>query len=82
MLEFQTDATPDPYPDQNPIPNGQDLPKDLDIFYRAEQDFLPEGKTFKDLTPEQMRVLQSQYRFSAYRPGLYQGVTGFGCMLS
>ena len=76
MLDFMADSSPD----QPPIPNGQDIPKDLDIFFRNEADFLPPGKTFKDLTPEEMRVLQSQYRFSPYRPGQYQNITGMGPM--
>lgn len=76
MLEFTADVKPDPVT----IPNNQDLPKEMDIFYKAEVDFLPPGKTLKDLTPEELALLQSQYRFSPYRPGMYQGITGFGCM--
>lgn len=53
-----------------------DIPKALDIFYKGEQAFLPEGKTFDDLTPEELRRLKSQYRFSPFRPGIYQGITG------
>lgn len=76
MLDFTPDSSP-----KVTIPNNQDLPKDLDIFYKSEQDFLPPGKTFRDLTEEEMKVLQSQYRFSPYRPGQYQNVTAFGVMI-
>lgn len=61
------------------VPNNQDIPRDeMDIFEKLPKDFLPEGKTFNDLTPEEKRFLQSQYRFSPYRPGTYQAVTGIG----
>lgn len=73
MLSF-TAGTP---PEDDPTFNPQDIPKELDIFYRNEADFLPEGKTFAELTPEEERRLKSQYRFSPLRPGLYQSITGF-----
>jgi len=59
-----------------PIFNVQDIPKELDIFLRSEASFLPEGKSLKDLTPEEIKALKNQYRFSPFRPGLYQGITG------
>jgi len=55
-----------------------DIPKELEIYQQTENDFLPEGKTFADLTTEELRVLKNQYRFSPFRPGLYQTITGFG----
>jgi hypothetical protein len=73
MLEF----TPDNPPKDNPIPNSQEVPKEFDIFFKTEQDFLPPGKTFADLTPEELKILQSQYRFSYFRPGLPQCISGF-----
>jgi len=74
MLDFTSDSG------HVSVPNNQDIPKDMDIFYRNERDFLPEGKDFADLTKEEMETLRSQYRFSPYRPGVYQGITGFGVM--
>jgi len=61
----------------DPIPNNQDIPKEFDIFYRDESDFLPSGKTYSDLTPEELKFLQSQYRFSPLRPGMPQCISGF-----
>ena len=72
MLNFIPDNTAM----SDPIFNPQEIPKEMDIFYKNENDFLPPGKTFKDLTPEEQRVLQNQYRFSPLRPGIYQGITG------
>lgn len=56
--------------------NPQWIPYELDIFYRSEASFLPEGKTFEDLTDEERKKVQNQYRFSPLRPGIYQGITG------
>jgi len=30
---------------------------------------------FEKLTPEQKKAVMSAYRFSGYRPGIYQGIT-------
>ena len=60
--------------------NVQDVPKELDIFTRSEEDFLPAGKGFDDLTPAELRLVRSQYRFSPFRPGIYQGITGISPM--
>jgi len=73
MLDF----TPGQPPPDTPTFNPQIIPKELDIFFRNEADFLPEGKEFTDLTPEEERRLRSQYRFSPFRPGLYQVISGF-----
>ena len=59
-----------------PIFNVEAIPKELDIFFKNERSFLPDGKDFKDLTPEELKTLKSQYRFSPFRPGLYQTITG------
>ena len=67
----ESDATHD-----EAIYNVQDVPKELNIFTRTEEDFLPAGKTFEDLTPEELRLVRSQYRFSPFRPGMYQTITG------
>ena len=37
---------------------------------------LPKGKTLNDLTPEEKKRLMDKYRFSGYRPGAYQMITG------
>lgn len=59
------------------VPNNQDIPTgEMDIFEKLPVDFLPEGKTFSDLTPDEARFLQSQYRFSPLRPSTYQAITG------
>lgn len=41
---------------------------------------LPEGKTFESLTDEEKKKLMKKYRFSGYRPGAYQLITGIGDM--
>ena len=58
------------------IPNNQDLPKEMDIFYKDESEFIPEGKTLSDLTPEELEDLKNKYKFSPLRPAIYQGITG------
>ena len=63
-----------------PIDPASDVPKEFDIYFKDESEFLPEGKTFKDLTPEEEQRLKSQYRFSPYKPGIYQGLTAIGGM--
>ena len=56
--------------------NPEWIPYELDIFYRSFESFLPEGKTFDDLTEEEKKSVKNQYRFSPLRPGIYQGITG------
>ena len=64
-----------------PVFNPDVIPKEMDIFFKSESDFLPEGKTsFDELTPEELALLKDQYRFSPYRPGIYQTITGMGKM--
>ena len=67
-------------PYRQPISEGletsQDVPKELDLFFKAERDFLPAGKTIKDLTPEEIQIISNQYKFSPLKPGLYQQITG------
>lgn len=66
---------------QPAVPNNQDIPKgEMDIFYRSEREFLPTGKDFKDLTPEESQLLMARYRFDPLRPSTYQGITGLGNM--
>ena len=75
MLDFTSDPG-----EKKSVPNNQDLPKELDIFYKNISEFLPKGKTFADLTNEEKRVVLNKYRFSPYRPGQYQNITGIGPM--
>ena len=77
MLDFPPDTPKEPTSYGGGVPNGQEIPKELDIFYKAAAEFLPEGKTFKDLTLEEQNALIEKYRFSILIPGIYQGITGF-----
>jgi len=72
MLSFSSDDPPQPT-----VPNTGEIPKEFDIFFRNEYAFLPPGKTFNDLTPEELATLSSQYRFDPLKPGIYQSLTGF-----
>lgn len=71
IQQFAEGSTPNP-----PIDNGMTVPNELDIFFRNENEFLPPGKTFKDLTEQEKKDLINKYRFDVYRPGQYQGITG------
>ena len=64
------------------VATNAEIPKELDIFYRTLDDFLPPGKTFKELTKEEKEVVASRYRFDPYKPGMYQTITGFGKMIN
>jgi hypothetical protein len=81
LLPFQG-YTP-PAEGSSPVPNPdlEEIPEEFEIFYKDERDFLPEGKSFEDLTKEELEQLRRQYRFSALKPGIYQGVTGFSSMM-
>jgi len=72
MLPFtpRSDAKKD-----DPIFNVEVIPKELDIFWRTDNEFLPEGKTFDDLTEEEKEELRAKYRFDPLRPGIYQTIT-------
>ena len=61
-----------------PIDNNQNIPKEMDIFFRDITAFLPDGKTFNDLTAEEKEKVKNQYRFDPFKPGIYQGITGKG----
>jgi len=75
-LVTPTDPDPDPA-----ISTYSDIPKDLDIFFRTIQDFIPAGKTWDDLTSEEQEIIKNQYRFDPLFPGLYQSITGFQGMI-
>ena len=59
-----------------PVFNPEVVPDEMEIYWRDEKYFLPEGKTFADLTEEELKALKNKYRFSPLRPGVYQGITG------
>ena len=65
-------------PKRESVFNVDEIPKELDIFFRQLSVFLPEGKTLEDLTPIELAKIKAQYRFDALRPGLYQQITGIG----
>ena len=69
--------TPMPPPKEDTLNVGKDVPKELAIYGLQPKDFLPKGKTFDDLTPEERQTLINQYRFSPFKPGLYQQITGY-----
>jgi hypothetical protein len=81
MLEFMPFSPDSPQKSDKVIKAG-DVPKEFDIFKRDESTFLPEGKTFADLTPEEEEVLRQRYRFDFYRPGIYGSLSGFGKMIN
>ena len=68
-------------PPDAPIQTGQEIPKDLDIFFRSEEQFIPAGKTFDELTAEEQALVKAKYRFDCLKPGIYQGITGMGNMI-
>jgi hypothetical protein len=66
---------------EHTVSPNQDIPKDeMDIFYRGEQEFLPEGRTWESLTDKERTDLKAKYRFDPLRPGMYQAVTAVGRM--
>jgi len=72
----------DDHNETDPIFNVEVIPYELNLFFRSEVSFLPPNKTFEDLTPKELQRLKGQYRFSPFRPGIYQGITGMsgpGC---
>jgi hypothetical protein len=66
---------------QSRVDTRDEIPKELNIYYRQESAFLPEGKKIEDLTPEELQKLKNQYRFDYFVPGLYQTLTGIGKMI-
>jgi hypothetical protein len=67
-------------PPADPVYLASEVPKEMDIFFRTIDAFLPEGKTLEELTPQELNKLKNQMRFDPYRPGVYQGITGIGRM--
>ena len=46
--------------DEYVVESASDVPKELDVYYRVESQFLPEGKTFDDLTDEEKITLKNK----------------------
>ena len=61
--------------------NNEEIPKELNIFYRSLSSFIPQGKKWSDLTTEEKEEVKNKYRFSPLRPGLYQTITGIDNLL-
>lgn len=78
IQNFQPDTTDYEAMKRTKVETTDDIPKELDIFMRRENSFLPNGKKFEDLTPEELEVLKLRYRFTPLKPGMYQTLTGFG----
>ena len=64
-----------------PVETNSEIPKEMEIFSQQESEFLPAGKTWNDLTDSERAEIRNKYRFSPYKPGMYQGITGFGNMV-
>ena len=71
---FPTQPDPDPEPITTGVGVERTISKDMDLFRRGESDFLPDNKTFEELTDQEKQDLRNKYRFSAWRPGLYSGI--------
>lgn len=60
---------------------SSEIPKEMDIFYRTIDAFIPEGKTIDDLTEKEIELIKNKYRFDPMRPGIYQGISGVKNMI-
>jgi hypothetical protein len=58
------------------LDTGQNIPKEMNIFYSSLSSFIPAGKKWEDLTPTEQQEIKDKYRFSPMKPGVYQGLTG------
>ena len=59
-----------------PIDKNSNVPEEMDIFYSSLGSFIPAGKTWDDLTPQEQEEVRNKYRFSPMKPGTYQGISG------
>lgn len=73
FLKFQVNNC-----DSTTVETYTETPKDMDIFYRTEDQFLPEGKDWDDLTKEELKIARNRYRFDYLKPGYYQAISGIG----
>jgi len=55
-----------------------EVPDEMDVYMRTESSFLPPGKTWDDLTPEERAEVKLKYRFDCFKPGQFQNISGFG----
>lgn len=69
------------HPCEPKVNTMDDISKDADLFFWNENYFLPEGKTFSDLTDEEENELRQKYRFNPYRPGYYRGEREIGAIV-
>ena len=81
MFQMLPLTAPPITPDEDAVPTASEIPKEMDVFFRNEDYFLPEGKTWGELTEEELHLAKNRYRFSPMRPGIYQGITGFQGMI-
>ena len=66
------------YPaDNQALQTASMIPKEMDIYYRTEENFLPNNKDFKDLSQKEKEELKGRYRFDPLRPGIPQTLSGF-----
>lgn len=64
-----------------PILQSNEDPGDLtikDLFDIKKE--LPEGVSYESLTEDEKKRIRNSYRFSGYKPGSYQTLSGFGGM--
>jgi hypothetical protein len=76
LLPFPEGQPPEPISTNDEMPKG-----DMDIYYRSEESFLPEGKKLEDLTPEELEVYKNKIRFSHMVPSSYQLISGMQGMI-
>jgi len=62
-------------PGEPKVDTYDDVSHSMDVFQRTEEQFLPPGKDFEDLTEKELLHLKHQYRYDYYKPGVYQAIT-------
>lgn len=64
-----------------PINKPED-PESMNIYDNFRlPDWVDPAVDFSKLSPQKQKEILDAYRFSGFRPGVYQGITGLGCML-
>ena len=56
--------------------DSKNIPQEADIFFKSLSSFIPKGKTWDTLTPQEQEEVKNKYRFSSLIPGEYQAITG------
>jgi hypothetical protein len=59
-----------------------EVPKEMNLFFRVESDFIPKDRNIKELTQKEKDEIRAKYRFDYYVSGQYQTITGFGKMFN